>query len=130
MDAGDLGHIYVDGAERAPQGRGYNLVALDAGGGAVLAAGTFDTHADPGASAALADGSLALFATASQAEVLKEQIAKFVLRDEEADGLKYSGMSPDEIKRLEKLFEKSHIVADAPPKPIHETEEKKASSKY
>jgi len=67
---------------------------------------------------------------ASQAEVLKEQIAKFVLRDEEADGLKYSGMSPDEIKRLEKLFEKSHIVADAPPKPIHETEEKKASSKY
>ncbi|MFZ5976002.1 MAG: methyl-accepting chemotaxis protein [Bacillota bacterium] len=53
---------------------------------------------------------------ASQAEVLKEQIAKFKLKEERAD-MNYNDFSPDAIKRLEKMFERGAVMADSPPKP-------------
>ncbi len=45
--------IQVDGDERSPDRRGYNLVALTPGG-ALLGRGTFDTYLDPTASGRLA----------------------------------------------------------------------------
>ena len=53
QEAGDFGHIYLNGCEVSPNGRGYNLVSLDPRGN-LLAAASFDTHADPVASAHLA----------------------------------------------------------------------------
>jgi hypothetical protein len=54
-EVGDFGHIYVDGVDRSPNRRGYNLVALDPTSGAVLAAANFDTHLDDAASSRLVD---------------------------------------------------------------------------
>ena len=51
---GDFGHIYVAGVDAAPNERGYNLVVIDPSDGRVIAAASFDTHADPDASAAMA----------------------------------------------------------------------------
>jgi Interleukin-like EMT inducer len=48
-----VGSIELDGVELSPDGRGYNLVALDPGGRVVDRA-TFDTHGDPAASVVLA----------------------------------------------------------------------------
>ncbi len=53
QEAGDFGHIYLNGRDVSPNQRGYNLVSLDAAGN-LLAAANFDTHADPVASAHLA----------------------------------------------------------------------------
>lgn len=53
-EAGDFGHIYLDGVDVSPGRRGYNLVVVDAGSGALLGAASFDTHADPDAGARLA----------------------------------------------------------------------------
>ncbi len=53
-EAGDFGHIYLDGVDVSPNRRGYNLVAVDGRTGALVASAAFDTHADPGASAHLA----------------------------------------------------------------------------
>ncbi len=50
----DLGHIFVDGEDVSPNGRGYNLAVIDADTGVVQEVATFDTHGDPEASAALA----------------------------------------------------------------------------
>jgi hypothetical protein len=50
---GDEASIEVNGVERAPGSRGYNLVALDAGG-IVRTAAVFDTFGDPDADDALA----------------------------------------------------------------------------
>ena len=52
QETGDFGHIYLDGVERSPNLRGYNLVALHPDG-RFLAAANFDTHLDGRASAAL-----------------------------------------------------------------------------
>jgi hypothetical protein len=54
QETGDFGHIYVNGEDLSPNARGYNLVALDADNGKAIAIATFDTHADPDASAELA----------------------------------------------------------------------------
>jgi len=54
-EVGDLGHIYVDGRNVSPEGRGYNLAVIDPQTGAVEATASFDTHLDPRASQALAD---------------------------------------------------------------------------
>lgn len=51
---GDLGRIYVSGVDVSPNERGYNLVAISPVDGSVLTARAFDTHADAGASDALA----------------------------------------------------------------------------
>ncbi len=53
QETGDFGHIYVQGVERSPNQRGYNLVALRSDG-ALLAAASFDTHLDATAGARLA----------------------------------------------------------------------------
>jgi len=53
QEAGDFGHIYLNGREVSPNRRGYNLVSLDPKGN-LLAAANFDTHADPVAGAHLA----------------------------------------------------------------------------
>ncbi|NPV07158.1 MAG: hypothetical protein HPY83_04235 [Anaerolineae bacterium] len=47
---GDFGRVYVGGREASPNGRGYNLVALDAVSGEIISRRSFDTHADPQAS--------------------------------------------------------------------------------
>jgi hypothetical protein len=52
-EVGDFGHIYVDGVDVSPNGRGYN-VAVFPPEGEVLTA-SFDTHLDPGASTAMAE---------------------------------------------------------------------------
>lgn len=54
-EVGDFGHIYINGEEHSPNGRGYNLVALEPRSGIVLGADRFDTHLDPQASSRLAD---------------------------------------------------------------------------
>ncbi|MEJ2210260.1 MAG: interleukin-like EMT inducer domain-containing protein [Anaerolineae bacterium] len=55
LEVGALAHIYVDGRDVAPGGRGYNVAVLDPATGQVLETAVFDTHLDEGASAALAD---------------------------------------------------------------------------
>jgi hypothetical protein len=50
---GSAGAIQVDGDQLSPDRRGYNLVALDPGGG-LLGARAFDTFRDPAAAGALA----------------------------------------------------------------------------
>jgi hypothetical protein len=55
QETGDFAHIYVNGVDRSPNARGYNLVALDRNTGAFLDAASFDTHSDPSASARLAE---------------------------------------------------------------------------
>jgi hypothetical protein len=54
QETGDFAHIYVNGVDRSPNQRGYNLVALDRIG-TFLGAQSFDTHTDPAASARLAE---------------------------------------------------------------------------
>jgi hypothetical protein len=54
QEAGDFGHIFLNGRDVSPNRRGYNLVALDATG-ELLQAANFDTHADPTASKAMAE---------------------------------------------------------------------------
>ncbi len=51
-EMGDFGHIYMDGVDVSPDRRGYNLAAISPDGDAQVA--SFDTHLDPGASAAMA----------------------------------------------------------------------------
>jgi hypothetical protein len=55
QEAGDFGHIYVNGVEHSPNRRGYNLVALQQPSGELLAAASFDTHADGQASRLMAE---------------------------------------------------------------------------
>ncbi|NLE75723.1 MAG: hypothetical protein GX605_03080 [Chloroflexi bacterium] len=55
LEVGWFAHIWVDGREVAPGGRGYNLAALEPASGAVWAASSFDTFADEGESQALAE---------------------------------------------------------------------------
>ncbi|MFB0536701.1 MAG: interleukin-like EMT inducer domain-containing protein [Anaerolineae bacterium] len=55
QEVGDLGHIYVDGRNVSPEGRGYNLVVIDPQTGAIEATASFDTHLDEKASQAMAD---------------------------------------------------------------------------
>ena len=54
QETGDFAHIYVNGVDRSPNRRGYNLVALDGRDGRLLGAAAFDTHGDPAASHQLA----------------------------------------------------------------------------
>jgi hypothetical protein len=54
QEVGDLAEIQVAGRDVSPDGRGYNLVAIDPASGRVEATASFDTHLDEAASAALA----------------------------------------------------------------------------
>ncbi|MBN1661911.1 MAG: hypothetical protein JXA93_26185 [Anaerolineae bacterium] len=55
QEVGNFAHIYVDGTDVSPGGRGYNVVVIHPGTGEVETAAAFDTHLDPGASQALAE---------------------------------------------------------------------------
>jgi hypothetical protein len=52
-EVGDFGHIYVDGVDVSPDGRGYNVAVISPQREVLV--GSFDTHLDPGASTALAE---------------------------------------------------------------------------
>lgn len=54
LEVGWFGHLYVDGRDVSPGGRGYNLAVVDPTSGAVWRAASFDTHGDEGAAHALA----------------------------------------------------------------------------
>jgi hypothetical protein len=72
-EIGDFGHIFVDGRNVSPEGRGYNLAVIDPQTGAVEATASFDTHLDPGASQAMAD---------FVASIPEGRIAAVAVRDE------------------------------------------------
>jgi hypothetical protein len=52
-EAGNFGHIYLNGIEISPNQRGYNIAVI-APDGRLINAASFDTHLDPNASRALA----------------------------------------------------------------------------
>ena len=94
QETGDFAHIYIDGIERSLNQRGYNLVAFDPAAGAVLAAASFDTHADPTASAVLARWVAALPAGAAVAGAVRDE-ATAQLTQEGVDALKSLGVTVD-----------------------------------
>jgi len=94
QETGDFAHIFVDGVEQAPGGRGYNLVALDGRDGTFLAAASFDTHADPGANARLAGWVAALPAEAWVAGAVRDE-ASLNLNDEGVAALRSLGVQAD-----------------------------------
>jgi hypothetical protein len=90
-EAGDFGHIYVNGVDLSPNGRGYNVVVIGPQGAAQTA--SFDTHLDPGASAALAafmaavpDGDTVAVAAADEASMNLGEEAVAALRSIGATG--------------------------------------------
>lgn len=93
-ETGNFAHIYVDGVERAPGGRGYNLVALDGDRGTILAAASFDTHADSAASARLAQWVAALPAGTRVAGAVQDE-ASLNLTAEGVAALRSLGVQGD-----------------------------------
>ncbi len=84
---GDLGRIYVAGVDVSPNGRGYNLVAINPDDGAILSALAFDTHSDPSACdalgayvAALEPGTIVAGAVADEASLSLTPAAVDALR--------------------------------------------------
>ncbi|MDW8316656.1 MAG: interleukin-like EMT inducer domain-containing protein [Anaerolineae bacterium] len=53
LEAGNYGHIWLNGRNVSPNSRGYNLAIVDGASGRLISAAHFDTHADPDASTAL-----------------------------------------------------------------------------
>jgi hypothetical protein len=51
-EVGDFGHIFINGRDVSPNGRGYNIAVIQPSG--LISAANFDTHLDPNASTALA----------------------------------------------------------------------------
>ena len=93
QETGDLGHIYVDGVERSPNRRGYNLVALGPDG-QVLDAADFDTHADPAASGKLAQWVAALPVGTRVTGAVRDE-ASMNLTQEGIDALRSLGVAGD-----------------------------------
>jgi hypothetical protein len=87
QEVGDFGHIYVDGREISPNGRGYNVAVIHPKSGAVEGTAAFDTHLDETASQALAafvgnvpPGYVVALAVADEASRLLSQEAVDALR--------------------------------------------------
>ncbi len=93
QETGDFAHIYIAGVERSLNQRGYNLVAFDPVAG-VLAAASFDTHADPTASAGLARWVAALPAGAAVAGAVRDE-ATAQLTEEGVAALARLGVAVD-----------------------------------
>jgi hypothetical protein len=55
LEAGNYGHIWLNGVDIGPNQRGYNLAIIDGATWQPRVVAAFDTHADPAASAALVD---------------------------------------------------------------------------
>jgi hypothetical protein len=92
-EVGDFGHIYVNGKDVSPNGRGYNVAVLHPQTGQVERVASFDTHLDERASAALAaflaevpPGRLVAVAAADEASQLLGQEAVDALRGIGATG--------------------------------------------
>lgn len=94
QETGDFAHIYVNGVDRSPNRRGYNLVALQPTDGRVLAAAAFDTHADPAASGRLAAWVRALPAGAVVAGAVRDE-ASLNLGQEAVEALRSLGATVD-----------------------------------
>jgi len=94
QETGDFAHIYVDGVDRSPNRRGYNLVALSPADGRVLAAAAFDTHADATAARRLADWVRGLPAGAVVAAAIRDE-ASLNLGPETVDALRSLGSGTD-----------------------------------
>jgi hypothetical protein len=93
QEAGDFGHIYMDGRNVSPEGRGYNLAVMDPQTGAVEATASFDTHLDGEASQAMADfmasipeGRIVAVAVRDEASRLLSEEAVQALRTIGAEG--------------------------------------------
>lgn len=93
QEAGDFGHIFLDGIDVSPNRRGYNLVALDQTG-ALLQAVNFDTHADPTASARMAAWIKAQPAGAVIAGAARDE-ASMSLGQDAVDALQAIGVETD-----------------------------------
>jgi hypothetical protein len=94
QETGDFAHIYVNGLDRSPNQRGYNLVALDGLDGRLLRAASFDTHADPDASHRLAEWVKGLPAGAVVAGSVRDE-ASMSLGQEAIDALRSLGSGID-----------------------------------
>ncbi len=93
QEVGDLGHIYVDGEDVAPNRRGYNVAVIHPERGAVEDVAVFDTHLDERASQELAaflgqvpQGYIVAVAAADEASRLLGQDAVAALRGIGATG--------------------------------------------
>ena len=89
-EVGDFGRIFMDGTQVSPNGRGYNLAAICQTG--PVAARTFDTHLDSGASTQMAEfltglapGCLVVAAVADEASMNLGDAAVNALRAVGAD---------------------------------------------
>jgi hypothetical protein len=94
QEVGDLGHIYVDGRNVSPEGRGYNLAVIDPQMGTVEATASFDTHLDEGASQAMAD----LIASIPQGHIVAVAVkdeASRLLSEEAVQALRTIGAEGD-----------------------------------
>jgi hypothetical protein len=94
QETGDFAHIFVDGVDRSPNSRGYNLVALDPANGALLGAASFDTHGDRDASAALSAWVRALPPGAMVAGAVRDE-ASLQLTEEAVIALRSLGARED-----------------------------------
>ncbi len=92
-EAGNLGHIYVNGVDVSPNRRGFN-VAIIAEDGTVLNTAAFDTHADPAASHALVEFLAAAPDDALIAIAVKDE-ASMQLTEEAVAALKAIGGTVD-----------------------------------
>lgn len=87
LEVGWFAHLYVDGRDVSPGGRGYNLAVLDPSTGEVQQVASFDTHGDEAASRALAafleavpEGMLVLGAVNDEASLRLTEEAVAALR--------------------------------------------------
>jgi hypothetical protein len=93
QEMGDFGHIYVDGRNVSPEGRGYNLAVIDPQTGIVEVTASFDTHLDKGASrtmansiASIPDGRIVVMSVRDEASRLLSEEAVQVLHTIGAEG--------------------------------------------
>jgi hypothetical protein len=94
QEAGDFARIYLDGVDRSPNRRGYNLVALSPIDGRLLDAAPFDTHGDPTASARLATWVRGLPPGAIVAGAVRDE-ASMRLGQDAVDALRSLGVASD-----------------------------------
>lgn len=93
-EVGDFGHIYVDGRDLSPGGRGYNIVVLDPLSGQEEGRGHFDTFASEEESHLLADF-IAAIPEGKIVAVAVEDEASLHLTEDAVKALRTIGASAD-----------------------------------